>query len=91
MKSKTDRNTKYLAFVRKQFCCICGDDRNIHAHHTESGGVGLKGSDYSAVPLCPKCHVKIHNSGRKDSIPCLDKILSILKNRWEESHAAQRV
>ena len=58
-KIKTDKDPKYLAWIRKQSCVkhpfkIAGE-----AHH--QGGQGRKGtggkvSDYFALPLCRKCH-----------------------------------
>lgn len=62
-----NRDGKYLSFIRLKPCCICGNDQNVQAHHTETGGMGYKGSDYSCVPLCYYCHNKIHNEYGKRS------------------------
>ena len=32
------------------------------AHHTTTGGMGLKGDDMRAIPLCHQHHLSIHNS-----------------------------
>ena len=89
-KQKTERNKKYLAFIRTKPCCICGWIPSesygylIHAHHTESGGISCKGADKSAVPLCFACHRKVHDSGRKDAIPKLQEIIDRLQKEWRE-------
>lgn len=90
IKQKTPRDKKYLAFVKDQPCCICGwkPSRDysylLHAHHTESGGMGIKGSDYSAVPLCFVHHDEIHQKGAKNNIPNLEQILKqlMVKYQW---------
>lgn len=76
-KSKQKRDSKYLQYVRQQGCVICGKKVNIEAHHTEGGGMGLKGSDYSCVGLCPFHHGEVHRI-RKDAIPNLQQILERL-------------
>jgi len=58
-KVKTLRNEKYKAYIRTLPCCLCGANQDIQAHHTESGGMALKGSDYSTVPECPRCHERM--------------------------------
>lgn len=70
-KVKTPRNAKYLAYIRTHSCCRCGyppGQGNIHAHHVRLGagaGMGMKPSDYNAVPLCAACHAKNHNTGER--------------------------
>ena len=69
-KPKTYHAEKYLAFVRKHDCLMCGlpsnqlskPDNNIIAHH-ESLGLNMMGGkppDSHAVPLCGGCHSKRH-------------------------------
>ena len=61
-KPKTDKDPKYLAWVRKQPCVITGRTP-CEAHHTETGGMGMKGSDYSALPLYHTEHAICHQIG----------------------------
>jgi hypothetical protein len=50
------RNPRYLAYIRTLPCCVCGAFR-VEASHTGSdGGMRQKASDFSAVPLCHRCH-----------------------------------
>lgn len=62
----TDRNPRYLAFVRSKRCWFCGKD--AEPHHPikhwfpiSNGGIGRKGSDYLAIPLCREHHRKVHD------------------------------
>lgn len=64
-KKKTPRDPKYLAWVRTLPCVICGKRDDIQVHHTETGGIGLKGSDYSVIPLCPVCHSRMETKKGK--------------------------
>lgn len=51
------RDPEYRAFVRKHPCCVCGSRQFIEAAHTgEDGGMAMKASDSSCVPLCAWCH-----------------------------------
>ena len=61
-KPQTDKDPKYLAWIRKQPCVITGKTP-CEAHHTETGGVGMKGSDYSALPLHHAEHRRCHQVG----------------------------
>jgi hypothetical protein len=54
--AKPERNPAYLRFIRRQPCAICSSTRAVEAAHTGPHGIGQKASDYSAVPLCRKCH-----------------------------------
>lgn len=66
----TPRSEKHLAIVRSNRCilsptCDCKyKDETTHAHHTQEGGKGIVGSDYSAIPLCPRSHQFWHDHGR---------------------------
>lgn len=65
------RSEKYLNFVRKHPCilsgmCDCAAKSDVtHAHHTQMGGRGIVGSDYSTIPLCPESHDFWHNHGQE--------------------------
>lgn len=63
-KINTQRNSMYLNWIRRQPCLKCSTIP-CHAHHTESGGMGIKGSDYSAIPLCAYHHATLHATTSK--------------------------
>jgi len=49
---------EYLAWIRKQPCICCGTRRYVEAAHVGMRGLGMKCSDYEALPLCPAHHVQ---------------------------------
>jgi hypothetical protein len=62
----------YYQHVKAQACCVCGDVREVHAHHfsgmanPKSPGKTLKRSHvgvakYATLPLCPLCHMNAHS------------------------------
>ena len=53
---KPQRNSRYLAWIRTQPCCVCGISRGIEASHTGPHGLSQKSPDSSAIPLCAKHH-----------------------------------
>ena len=63
-KNKTDKDPKYLAWIRKQPCVITGKTP-CEAHHTQTGGIGMKGNDYSALPLHHAEHQRCHQVGAR--------------------------
>ena len=74
-KKKTYRSKKYTEFVRRFLKCCVGEDDfhsryqrcqgEIVPHHTEPGGMGMKGSDLSCVPLCNFHHQLLHDKGKR--------------------------
>ena len=51
------RDTRYLAWIRTLRCAACGASAPCEAAHTgRDGGKAIKASDYSAIPLCHRCH-----------------------------------
>jgi len=54
----------YLDYIRSLPCRIC-DTNPVDPHHTETGGVGMKGSDFTAIPLCRTHHDELHSGGVK--------------------------
>jgi hypothetical protein len=87
-KPKTPRDAKYLKFLRSLPCTKCKATYEVDSHHTETGGMGLTGSDYSALPLCRICHCDLHRNCAKGGFwkeEELKNILSGLKARYEES------
>jgi hypothetical protein len=67
-----ERDEAYLAYIRQQRCCICGNDQGVQAAHLRMGsinddkpstGMAEKSSDRWAVPLCHKHHCEQHSFG----------------------------
>lgn len=61
------KNRHWLKFVRSLPCAVCGHEP-CDAHHRIGGkkrGVGIKVSDYEALPLCRKHHNEIHQYGHE--------------------------
>lgn len=51
------RDSKYLAWIRSLPCAGCGIEPAGEAAHTGAdGGMRIKSSDTSCIPLCPACH-----------------------------------
>ena len=86
-KKKTAKDHRYLAWIRKQPCVITGKTP-CHAHHTDTGGVGMKGSDYSAVPLYHTEHRRCHDVGNKTFWASYDLpgIIKDLRDRYEKKN-----
>jgi len=61
-------NEEYLHFIRSLPCAICGS-MPVDAHHLKSR---IFANDYSAVPACRACHIRVQN-------PKLDKEGEVLK------------
>lgn len=63
------RNWKYRAWIRSLPCLVCGCERSEAAHTGSDGGMRLKASDYSCVPLCSEHHTlgqySYHRLGRE--------------------------
>jgi len=60
-KNKPWRSKKYLEYIRKQPCVVCGHTLT-QAHHVKTVGSG--GGDEWVIPLCIPCHQMIHMIGR---------------------------
>lgn len=60
-KLKTPRDSRYLDFIRSFPCVFCA--RTAEASHHGKHGMGLKPSDYNAIPLCRQHHQRWHNIG----------------------------
>jgi hypothetical protein len=68
-KSHFDRDGEYRAWIRTHRCLLywlspCVGE--VEAAHLERGGRGIKGSDYSCVPLCGKKHHKLLDGNSLD-------------------------
>ena len=61
-KPKTYKSKKYLGFIRRHPCFVCG--RKAEPHHVSLGesGVGMKASDTHCIPLCRACHDAAHTN-----------------------------
>ena len=58
------RDSKYLDYVRKRGCVICGGE--AQAHHLQRAqprAMGRKTGDQYTVPLCPAHHFELHDLG----------------------------
>jgi hypothetical protein len=68
MRSPRRRDEAYLARVRREPCCICGDDTSVEAHHPRIGvvGMGRKADDAKAVPLCGRHHRELHTMNERE-------------------------
>ena len=63
-KPKTFQSKEYLDFIKGLSCCVCPISKEIDAHHTRAGGMGMKCSDHLTVPLCRFHHREAHQIGR---------------------------
>jgi hypothetical protein len=51
------RDEDYKAWIRTLPCVGCGKEGASQAAHTgDDGGMSMKASDYSCLPLCAWCH-----------------------------------
>ena len=64
------RDDEYKRYIRQQPCCACGSMPAEAAHTGRDGGMSMKASDYSCVPLCHCCHTaggkSYHRIGRSE-------------------------
>jgi hypothetical protein len=69
-----ERDEEYLAYIRQQPCCICGDTVSVEAAHLRVGsigdgkrptGMGEKSSDRWALPLCGRHHKEQHSMNER--------------------------
>jgi hypothetical protein len=65
-----EEDPAYLAWVRTQPCCVCGDDTTVEAHHVRVAsivdgklqtGLSRRASDKWALPLCGRHHREAHS------------------------------
>ena len=53
------RDEAYKGWIREMPCIACGVEGRSEAAHTGGdGGMSMKASDYSCVPLCSDCHTQ---------------------------------
>ena len=92
------RDEAYKAWIRMLPCVDCGVEGLSEAAHTgEDGGMSMKASDYSCVPLCRDCHTlapwAYHRIGKKAFEEarglCLAEMAARLQREWQrKSHNA---
>ena len=90
---KPARDRKYLAWIRRQQCCVC--DRYgypirpsdvTEAAHVGIRGLGQKCSEYLAVPMCRRHHMEQHRLQKafwRDHNLDREAIISALRARYE--------
>jgi hypothetical protein len=76
------RDPVYLGFIRTRVCSFCFstpvEPHHVFKHFPQigGGGVGLKGSDYLAVPACRRCHSDIHSGAlRVERVQLLELLI----------------
>ena len=89
------RDPAYRAWVRTLPCTICGAVWRIEAAHTGyDGGMSMKPSDYSCIPLCKNCHTAgrgaYHHIGKRAFERTygidLEKLVRALNASWAVEH-----
>ena len=87
------RDEDYKAWIRTLACCACGVEARSEAAHTGTdGGMSMKASDYSCVPLCPECHTQgsgaYHRIGKRVFENArglrLEALVTQLQRAWRE-------
>ena len=91
------RDEDYKAWIRTLPCCACGAQGCSEAAHTgDDGGMSMKASDYSCVPLCSFCHTQAphayHRIGKRRfealHVVCFSGIAAELRREWQTGRAA---
>ena len=60
----TVRDEDFLNYIRDQPCAVCMETPS-DPHHLDSGVMGSKGDDWTAVPLCRQHHREYHDHGER--------------------------
>lgn len=63
--ARVPRDKKYLAFISRHGCVVCGRQAEPH-HALGTKGAGVKPSDFGCVPLCRMHHDEIHRMPRSE-------------------------
>ena len=72
------KNNKYLQFVRSLPCAYCKAPE-ADPHHIIGigmGGMGTRADDLATMPLCMKCHAKVHENPKEWIEPQIRWLLS---------------
>jgi len=82
-------DSAYLRFIRLFPCVCCGTARRVEAAHIGPRGLSQRTSDFTALPICGKCHregpTALHRVGPEafQSIHGLDfAALQVMFNRF---------
>lgn len=86
-KTKTPRDQQYLAWLRKQGCCLCA--MPAEASHHGLRGMSIKPSDYETIPLCRRHHQRYHDTGSPHTM--LDGMTRDERREWFGRMAARYV
>lgn len=85
------RDPPYRAWIRTLTCTICGSVWRVEAAHTGyDGGMAMKPSDYSCIPLCKDCHTAGKGSYHRIGRPSFERkydidirsLVKALNVRW---------
>ena len=90
-KNKPGRSEKYLDYIRSRPCCVC-QAKPAEPHHTARGGTSVKGSDFSAIPMCRGHHRELHDGGVETfqceygliSIPVAKHLITWADENWAD-------
>src|ERR1035437_65666 len=91
------RDQAYLAWIRTLPCIACDIEGRSEAAHTGTdGGMSMKASDYSCVPLCADCHRQAPNAYHRAGKGAFEerhglsfvRIVERLNAEWRELRAA---
>ncbi len=63
------RNPAYRAWIRKQPCCVTGQNWSVECCHTGPRGLGQRASDLDCIPLTRK----LHTGDRKQALDRIDR------------------
>lgn len=83
------RSRKYRAWIRSLPSCVSGRPHCEAAHTGDDGGMSMKASDYTCVPLTAEEHCEYHRVGRAAFAAAyglnLDGIVEELMRAWRAS------
>jgi hypothetical protein len=91
------RDDDYKAWIRTLACSACGRPAPNEAAHTGiGGGMSMKASDYSCVPLCSDCHTRGHLAYHRIRKRAFERVHDIrfasiaarLRREWRQLRAA---
>lgn len=88
-KIKTPRDAKYLNWLRGKPCVRCQSIDTI-AHHSKTGGMSLKCSDYDAIPACNTCHNTIFDKMGKRGDLTKEQLQAVI-NRLNSEYGRVKV
>src|ERR1700689_4938475 len=72
------RDPAYRAWIRTLPCTICGAAWRVEAAHTGyDGGMAMKPSDYSCIPLCKNCHTAGRGAYHRIGRPTFERIFGV--------------